>query len=166
MKYNPKTKSIKLEQGEIRVGNFFIKRELRTGHIKIQDLNSVFSFRVFVRMPIGVWLDNILTTYEKNETPESRESAEKTLRTYIAVLWSLFSVVPDDELVNVLVDQTHAAINRHPDWYGYNKTDDEAANAEAAQEVKEMAEFEKAAAEMPENPENEQKDAQPFPASE
>ena len=68
--------------------------------------------------------------------------------------------------MNVLVDQTHAAINRHPDWYGYNKTDDEAANAEAAQEVKEMAEFEKAAAEMPENPENEQKDAQPSPASE
>lgn len=163
MKYNPKTKSIKLEQGEIRIGNFFIKRELRTGHIKIQDLNSVFSFRVFVRMPIGVWLDNILTTYEKNETPESRESAEKTLRTYIAVLWSLFSVVPDDELVNVLVDQTHAAINRHPDWYGYNKTDDEAANAEAAQEVKEMAEFEKSVGEMPENAPG---DAQPSPASE
>jgi len=161
MKYNPKTKSIKLEQGEVRVGNFFLKRELSTAHIKIQDLNSVFSFRVFVRMPIGIWLDNILTAYEKNETPESRESAEKTLRTYIAVLWSLFSVVPDDEFVNTLVEQTQAALERHPDWYGYKKTDDEAENAEAAEEVKEMAELEKAASEMPENTESKAEDAEP-----
>ena len=127
---------------------------MENGHIKIQDINGVFSVRVSVRMPIGIWLKSII---------EKGAEGEATLKTYAAVLWSMLSVAPDNEFVQDILKSSQSALERHPDWYGYNKTDDEAANAEAAQEVKEMAEFEKSVGEMPENAPG---DAQPSPASE
>ena len=53
-----KTKNgkIKLEKGDIRVGNFVLSVEEQ--HIKVQDLNKYFTLRFHKRMPVGIWLDS------------------------------------------------------------------------------------------------------------
>lgn len=123
--------TVKLERGERRIGNFFIKKE--SGHIKIQDLNSVYSFRISKRMPAGVWLDNML---------DRGAGAEESLHVYFGALWSFISVAPDQKYIEDAIALATAALDRHPDWYGYNKTDDGKENDEALREVKEMTEFE------------------------
>lgn len=131
-----KTGKIKLEAGEVRIGNFFIKDEGvgdDFAHIRIKDLNSTISHRVLKRMPIGIWLNNMLRRGD--------EGAEESLKAYIAVMWSLFSLVPDDELMQDLIDNTEAALQRHPDWYGV-KPSDEGRDAEDLKAVEEMRAFE------------------------
>lgn len=131
MKYNPKTNKVKLEPGERRIGNYFFKKEGE--HFKLQDLNSVFSFRAWSRMPIGIWLSNMY---------KMGSEADSTIKTYVAVMWSLFSVVPDDQFISELLSSTEAALKRHPDWYGYKLDATEEDDAEALNEVREMKEFE------------------------
>lgn len=122
---------VKLERDEIRVGNFFFK--LEPEHIKVQDLNSLMTFRVGRRRAIGIWLENTL---------KLKEDGHETLRVYAATIWTFLCMVPDNEAIKGIVELTKAAIERHPDWYGYKPSDDDKENADAAQEVKEMAEFE------------------------
>ena len=126
-----KDNTVKLERGEVRAGNFFFKTE--NEHIKIQDLNALMSFRVHRKMAVGVWLEN---------TIKRGKEGEETLRTYAASVWTFLALVPDQEAVSGIVKLTEEAMGRHPDWYGYKPTNDDKENAEAAQEVKEMAEFE------------------------
>ena len=130
MKVTRKNK-VKLEDGEIRIGNFFIREEPKTEHIKITDLNGVFSFRVWTRIPVGIWLKNML-----------EQRADDTLKTYIAVMWSVFSVAPDDEYVAGLLNLANEALNRHPDWYGFDPSATDEDDEKAATEVREMMEFE------------------------
>lgn len=114
MKVNRKGEPV-VEKGEVRIGNYFIKDEAPGdwwGHIKIQDLNSAFVHRVWKRLPIGIWLTNMLSRGEE---------AHGSIKTYVAVMWSLFSVVPDEELMLTLLDATKDALSRHPDWYGAEK---------------------------------------------
>ena len=127
---------VRLEKGEIRVGNFFVRDEGDNGYISAIDLNSCFKIRIQKRMPLGIWLGNIV---------ETGEAGHSTIKTWVAVMWSLLSVVPDDQFVKELMTSTNDALNRHPDWYGFdpNGNDDEAAN-----EVREMVEFEQAAKEI------------------
>lgn len=124
---------IKLEKGEVRVGNFFFRDEGENEHIRVTDLNTCFTIRILKRMPLGIWLDNMMDL--------SRTDAKgvETLKTWAAVMWSLLAVVPDDQFVLELVKSTDDSLNRHPDWYGYDK---DANDDEAIQEVKEMKEFE------------------------
>jgi len=126
--------AVKLETDEIRVGNFFIKRE--DDHMKIQDLNGVFSFRANRRMAIGIWLENMW------DGARSDENAVNTLKTYIATMWSLFSVVPDDGYITDALDMAGAALNRHPAWYGIKADATPEEDAEAAEDVKGMKQFE------------------------
>lgn len=125
----------KLERGEIRVNNFFFKRE--AGHIKIADLNEIFTHRVSVRVPVGIWLNNI---YEKARKGE--ETAKKTLGVYASVLWAASSVAPDDEWCDAMMIVTEDAMKRHPEWYGGKAKATPEEDAKALDEVKEMAEFE------------------------
>jgi len=127
--------NVKLEAYEIRIGNFFVKKE--RDHIKIQDINAVFSYRANTRMPIGIWLENMWDGVKKGES-----GAEVTLKTYIAMMWSFFSVAPDNDFVKDVLRITEDALNRHPDWYGIKKDATAEEDAEAAREVKEMREFE------------------------
>ena len=136
MKYNPKTGKVKLEAGEVRIGNFAIKDEGVgdiNAHIRITDLNSTFSHRVWKRMPIGMWLDNKLR--------RGNEDDMESLKVYVSVMWSLFSLVPDDELMQDIIDNTQAALERHPDWYGVKKPSAEG-DEKDLQAVREMKEFE------------------------
>lgn len=141
MKYNSKTGKVKLEPDEIRVGNFFVKRE--ESHIKIQDLNGVFSFRANRRMPIGIWLENLC------DAARTDEGAVNTLKTYIATMWSVYSVVPDNDYVKDALEMAHAALERHPDWYGIKKDATPEEDADALKEVQEMKQFEEEVRNLP-----------------
>ena len=131
MKIGKKTGKIKLDAKDTRIGNFVVSVEPE--HIKIQDINSVYIIRYSKRMPMGIWLGNLL---------EMGEEGLNSIKTWIAVMWSLLSVSPDNELVRDILLASNDALKRHPDWYGYQMTDDDKANEEAAKEVKEMKEFE------------------------
>ena len=136
MKVNKKGEA-KCEHGEIRVGNFFVKDEGVgdwNAHIKITDLSGSISHRVWKRMPIGIWLTNLL---ERKD-----EEALGSLKTYIGFMWSAFAVVPDNEYVQSVMDATKANFERHPDWYGAKRKEDEKADADALQSVRDMKEFE------------------------
>ncbi len=124
---------VKLEKGEIRIGNFFIRDEGDNEHIKATDLNSCFMIRVDKRMPLGIWLDNML---------KMGADAHETLKTWCGAMWAVLSVAPEQEYVVSLVEAADANLKRHPEWYGYDPTDDDAANEEAAREVREIGEFE------------------------
>ena len=136
MKYSKKTGKVRLEANEVRVGNFFVKRE--ENEIKLTDLNGVFHHSVNRRMPIGIWLENIWSRAYMGE-----ETALVTLKTYIGTMWSLFSVAPDDEFISGLLEICKSALERHPQWYGVNPDAGEEEDRKAAEEVKEMKEFEK-----------------------
>lgn len=128
--------NVKLEKGEVRVGNFFVRDEGDTEYVKVTDLNSCFTMRIAKRMPLGIWLENML------DMARTDGRALDTLKTWCSAMWAVLSVAPDQEYVVSIVDAADANLKRHPDWYGYNPTDDDAANDDAAQEVKEMKQFE------------------------
>ena len=121
---------IKLEKGEVRIGNFFFRDEGENEHIRVTDLNSCFTIRVLKRMPLGIWLDNMI------DLSKVDVNGGNTLKTWAAVMWSLLSVVPDDEFVKEIIRSTEDALNRHPEWYGYDKNGDD---EEAIQDMKEMS---------------------------
>ena len=135
MKVSKKTGRVRLEENEVRVGNFFVMRE--ADHMKICDLNTVFLHRVSRSMPVGIWLENIWARANNGE-----EASLNTLKTYIATLWSAFSVAPDDEYISDLLNASRAALERHPDWYGVKADATDEEDVEAVKEVKEMKEFE------------------------
>lgn len=143
MKVNKKG-LVRLEPNEIRVGNFFVSRE--SDHMKICDLNLVFLHRVNRRMPVGVWLENVWARANDGD-----ESAVNTLKVYIGVLWSAFSVAPDDGFVEDVMAATKAALERHPDWYGEKSSETDAGHDAAAREVMEMKEFEEEVRRIDEN---------------
>lgn len=124
---------VKLEKGEVRIGNFFIKDEGENEHIRAVDLNSCFTVRVDKNMPLGIWLDNVL---------KMGDAGHETIKAWCSTMWAVLSVAPDQEYIVGLVEAADASLKRHPDWYGYNLTDDDAENDKAAQEVKEIKDFE------------------------
>ena len=129
--------NVKLEKGEVRIGNFFVKLESETDHIKIKDLNSCFSFRVWTRLPIGIWLSNMY-----DGAISGKKGAIETLKVYISTMWSVFSVAPDDEYIEDAIGMAKSALERHPDWYGVKNDATPEEEADALEEVREMAEFE------------------------
>ena len=110
-----KNGKIKLEKNDIRIGNFVLSVEEQ--HIKVQDLNKFFTLRFNKRMPVGIWLDNMANMARADE------NAVDSLKTYIAVIWSVLTVVPDSEYVQALVDDAQEGLKRHPEWYGKKKED-------------------------------------------
>ena len=125
---------VRLEKGEVRIGNFFIKDEGEYKPFKVSDLSNCFNIRVAKRMPLGIWLANIL---------EMGEKGEETLRTWTATMWAVLSMVPDQEFVTALVKAADANIERHRDWYGGKDVESmEEEDAAALEEVKNLAEFE------------------------
>lgn len=127
--------SVKLEKGEVRIGNFFVK--LENDHIKIQDLNSCFSFRVWTRLPIGIWLSNMY-----DGAVSGSKGAVETLKVYISTMWSVFSVAPDDGYVKDALAMAQSALERHPDWYGVKNDATLEEESDALEEVRDMVEFE------------------------
>ena len=117
---------IKLEKGEIRVGNFFAKRE--SGHIRLTDIHGVFSVRFSTRIPAGAWLDALMKL--------GKERGD-SLKAYVATLWSALSVVPDQAFLDSLFRAVKDCLERHRDWYGAAEGDD-AEDAKALAQVEEF----------------------------
>ena len=124
---------VRLEKGEVRIGNFFIRDEGDYKPIKVVDLHSCFSIRIAKHMPLGIWLENILKMGEKGH---------ETLKAWIGTMWSVLSVVPDQDFMADLVKATGDNFDRHPEWYGGKKESTEKEDAAAIEEVKGMQEFE------------------------
>ena len=125
---------VKIERNEIRLGNFFLKDE--NDHYRLQDINTVFSHRIWKRIPAGLWIYNMLHLPDRQ--------GYKSLQTYIAAMWSLFSVVPDDQFMQDVLRIAKEALERHPDWYGVKKDATEEDDEKAVEEVKAVKEMEEA----------------------
>lgn len=120
---------VKQEKNEIRTGNFFFKIE--KGHVKVQDISSLATFRISRSVAAGMWLFAMV-----------EKKAEDTLHIYAASLFSALLTVPDDEFVGRLSEAVGDAMKRHPEWYGVRreKLSDEQ-QAEVVEGEKEKAEF-------------------------
>lgn len=126
---------IKLDKGEKRVGNFVIKNE--DAHIKIQDINALFSHRVSKGIAAGQFL---MMLYEKFEGDDAIRS---TLANYVAFIWSISCCIPDADFLKDAYEITKACMERHPELYGQPATpQDDAADMEALRAIKEEKEFE------------------------
>lgn len=102
-----KNLKVKPKKGEIRIGNFVLSIEEQ--HVKVQDLNKFFTLRVNRRMPVGVWLCGLI---------RRGDAGRDSVKTYAAVLWSVLSVVPDDDYMRDLIRAAQEGLSRHPGWYG------------------------------------------------
>lgn len=120
-----------LDEKDTRVGNFVFTSEEE--HVKAQDIGRMFVVRLSKKLPIGIWLSNIIGMASDGLV---------TLKTWVATIWTVLSVVPDNEYIQDLLNAAEACLNRHKDWYGIkdNPTDED--DAKAVEEMKEMSEFE------------------------
>ena len=129
---------VRLAQNERRIGNYFIKDYEKS--ISLSDLGGVMMFRVSKSMPIGIWLHNL---YERND-----EAAIGSIHAYVATFWSVLSVVPDDQYLQVLLGGAKDCLERHKDWYGIKDADD-SEDAHVIEEERELAEFVEKVKEVP-----------------
>jgi len=104
----------KLEAGEVRVGNFFIKEE--SGHFKMQDISSLFSLRVSKQTFPGAWIANML---------KQGEGGLESLHVYVATLLAVLSPAPDDVYVTALAEASNDCLRRHQELYGMKDVSDE-----------------------------------------
>ena len=141
-----------LEKGEVRIGNFFVKEE--SEHVKVTDLNAVFSFRVRKAIPVGMFIYQSLEAIRKGE-----DGHTKGMGNYLAVLWALMSTVPDGEFLETAYLACEDCMKRHPEVYGLKAgepTEEDEKKAEG--EIKEMMQFEEEVKNLPEDEGSETRD--------
>lgn len=139
--------TLKLAANEKRLGNFVVK--LEKDHVKLFDINSVFTHRADRRTPVGQFLEMAYRDMKKSE------ELQRGIGNWFAVLFTVFSVVPDMEFMEEVYKASEACMKRHPEAYGASAeqpTDEE--DAEIIREVKEMKEFEEDVRNMPEEDDN------------
>jgi len=120
-----------LDEKDTRVGNFVFTEEEE--HVKAQDIGRMFVVRLSKRLPIGIWLSNIIGMASDGLV---------TLKTWVATIWTVLSVAPDNDYIRDLMNAAEACLNRHKDWYGIKDGATEEDDAKAVEEMKEMSEFE------------------------
>lgn len=144
-----KDNKLRLDKNERRIGNFVIKNE--KSHVKVMDINQVFTHRADKRVPIGMFLAQCYEALEKDE------STGRGLGNWLAVIFTAFSVVPDVEWLNAVMSASEACMKRHPEAYGMPKDEPTQEEDErAAAEVKEMTELEEKVKQMPNGDDNEE----------
>lgn len=141
-----KNGKVKLDACERRIGNFIIRDE--NEHVKVSDLNQLFTHRASKRTPVGMFLKQCF------DGLVSDESTGKGLGNWLAVIFTAFSVVPDVEWLTAVYEASEGCMKRHPEAYGYPADAIEQEDAAAAQEVKEMMEFEEQVKQMPDGDDN------------
>lgn len=125
---------LRLDPNEKRVGNFVLRDE--AAHVKVMDINQVFTHRASKRTPVGLFLKDAFDALDDGQTHDG-------ISKWLAVIFTVFSTIPDVEFLSDVFDASRACMERHPEAYGMPVeagTDEE--NAEAEAEMKEMAEFE------------------------
>ena len=121
--------NVKLQRGDVRVGNFIFHSE--RDHYKLTDINGVFSLRVSGYTTIGVMMRAALDDPKGNET---------FLHNYAAVMYNALSSVPDMEFLATVNDAAVASVDRHKGMYGIEDGISENADAQILQEEKELEE--------------------------
>ena len=121
---------MKLQRGDVQVGNFVFHAEKE--HYKLQDINGVFSLRLYGSMPAAMMMRSALLDPKENEN---------FLHGYAAVMYNVLSCVPDEEYLRAVNEAAIACVNRHKDFYGIK---DDIAPEEDAVIVNEAKELEEA----------------------
>lgn len=121
---------VKLQRGDVQVGNFVFHAEKE--HYKVQDINGVFSLRLYGGMPAAMMMRTGLSDPQGNES---------FLHGYAAVMYNVLSCVPDEEYLRAVNEAAIACVNRHKEFYGIK--DDVTAEEDAAI-VKEERELDEA----------------------
>ena len=112
-----KNGGVRLESGEVRVGNFFARDEGYNGHVSLTDVRGCFKIRILKKMRLGAWLEGVI---------KLGDAGHVTIQTYVATMWSLLAVIPDDGLIKDILKAADDALHRHPDWYGVKPDADSA----------------------------------------
>lgn len=137
--------TIKLDANEKRVGNFVVRLEKE--HVKVSDINNVFSHRANVTTPVGQFIAGCYAALETDE------STGKGLANWLAVIFTAFSVVPDIQFLEEVMKASTDCMERHPEAYGLPKQDvSDEKDAEIIQEERELTEFEDEVRQMPDKP--------------
>ena len=121
---------MRLQRGDVQVGNFVFHAEKE--HYKVQDINGVFSLRLYGGMPAAMMMRTALHEPKENEV---------FLHGYAAVMYNVLSCVPDEEYLKAVNEAAIACVNRHKEFCGIK--DDVTAEEDAAI-VKEEKELEEA----------------------
>jgi len=130
--------NVKLQRGDIRVGNFVIHTEKE--HYKIQDIAGVFAYRVAMFTNAGMMMSVAVDNMRKGD-----KESEGFLANYCAVMFNVLCCVPDAEYFKDLNDAAIACVSRHKDMYGYGEEISEERDAEILNEEKELSETEEEA---------------------
>lgn len=140
-----KDNKLRLDKNERRIGNFVIRNE--ENHVKVMDINQVFTHRADKRVPVGMFLAQCYEALEKDE------STGRGLGNWLAVIFTAFSVVPDVQWLEEVMKASTDCMTRHPEAYGATPGEgSDAENEQAAQEVREMTEFEDEIKNVPDEP--------------
>lgn len=135
---------IKLDPGEKRTGNFIVKDERE--HMKLSDLGGLFTHRFSKRTPIGAFLKDAF------DDMAGSDEGKKGIAAWISVLFTVCATVPDPQFMEGAFKCAEACMKRHPEAYGMPSSEGtDAENEQAAQEVKEMMEFEEKVKQMPDD---------------
>jgi len=130
---------VKLERGDIQVGNFIIHTE--KNHFKVQDINEVFSLRVAGMIPVGQMIKACVANIEGGDN-----NCEKFIHDYASVMYNVLCAAPDVDFLKDVNEAAVGCVNRHKEMYGIKEditfeedneiVKEEQALAEAMEEVK------------------------------
>lgn len=138
-----KDNKVKLAKNEKRLGNFVIKNEEE--HVKITDINGIFSHRFRKSVPVGAFLEMTYKGVKDEET-------SKGLRNYIAVLYAVSSTVPDKQWLEDVYNASVECMERHPEVYGYPRGEvSDGEDAKILEEEKELSGFVESLPDVPED---------------
>jgi hypothetical protein len=124
-----KKNKVKLQRGDVRIGNFVYHAE--NEHYKVQDINGVFSLRLYGQMPAAMMMRAGLLNAQENEA---------FLHSYAAVMYNVLSCVPDEEFMKAINEAAIACVNRHKEFYGIKEDVTPEEDAKIVQEEKELEE--------------------------
>lgn len=131
MKVNKKGE-IKLDNNEVRVGNYVVREE--KDYIKVMDINGMLSFRyhnVFIGK--GLYYKELLAMVRRGE-----EGAEEVLKTVCFVDHYLLTAIYDKQGMEDIVSKVTEIIKRRPELYGMDANPTEEKNEQDLQATKDL----------------------------
>lgn len=102
-----KKNKVKLQRGDVRVGNFVYHAE--RDHYKLTDINGLFSVRIAGHTPMGMMMRAACDDPQGNDT---------FLHNYAAVIYNALSSIPDGEWMTEVNRASLDAVSRHREMYG------------------------------------------------
>lgn len=130
-----KDNKLRLDKNERRIGNFVIRDE--ENHVKVMDIGQIFTHRASKNTPVGAFLKHSFDALDSDETTGTG------LKNWLAVIFTLFSVIPDVEFLENAYKEAEACMMRHPEAYGVpEEPENDEEDAAIIQEERELKQFE------------------------